>query len=277
MFGLLPELNRNIFSFFSNNELFSCSEVNRSGNALATDTLKKKMASFEIGREALKELSMRHPKNAIFALDIDAPRSWFLLSKLDLNDLANMHVDVAKHILHHPSLQTTRRISIKFPTLICDKYPELATDIFSSDKMRLPREEDIVDIIKKHPFLFDQLANLERFIGLINTSDILIELGCINQDIALSIFNDRDKFSKFYPYWFTRIVGLKYEDMAMKILNNPNYAIVFDDSILLSYGEHYVEAAKIIVENKTFASKLNDTQLKKLQDKISEHTISLKM
>ncbi|EHL32191.1 F-box protein [Legionella drancourtii] len=275
MFDLPSELNINIFSFFSNNELLTCSEVNHSGNALAKDMLKKKMASFEIGREALKELSLRHPRNAIIAVDIDAYRPRYLLLNGDLCELAAMRIDVAKHILHNPRLQTTSRIDSNFSTLVCEKYPVLAADIFSSDKIRLPSQDDIVDIIKKHPFLFDQLANIKKFIGLINKSNILIDLSLINQDIALSIVNDTDKFSKFDAYCFIGTVGLAYEDIAMKILNDPKYAALLDDSILLSYGERHVEAAKVIIENRAFTSKLNDKQLEKLQDKVIEHTILL--
>lgn len=200
-----------------------------------------------------------------------------MLLKGDLCKLACMRIDVAAQILHHPQLQLTGRIDSHFSSLICKTYPTLAIDIFSSNKISAPEQDDIIEIIQTHPFLFAQLIDQEKFIRWINKSLILVKLALIDQNIALSIWNNRALFNKFDAYHFIDSVGLQYEDFALQMLNDSTYAGTLDDYILFSYGERYIEAAKIIIEDRRFTVKLSDKRLEKLQDKVIEHALSLTM
>lgn len=281
MFDFPSELNEYLFSFFPKASLVSCAKVSRSGNELAKaalietnkETLLKQMAPFEIGRKELMKFARRHPKMAMMAIDIDAKRTKYLLLREDLVNLACMHIDVARHILTNQVLQAHGRL--KFASVICHTYPELAYLVFSSTLPR-PKPDEMVSIIQKHPFLFKQLIEYRKFINLIDKSRILVKLGLINQEIAVFILNNSEKFKGFSVYWHGTHFGLQHQEVAIELLNNPKYKELFqDDAILIEqFGKKHSEAARIILSNEDLCSSLNREQRENLASEIEERRFS---
>jgi hypothetical protein len=117
----------------------------------------------------------------------------------------------------------------------------------------------IVKAITHSPHLFKELCNSMWFIDLINKFKIHTDLALINEEIALMIFNNRRYYPKLDENRFTKIIGEKYEGVALKILSNKYHGIYCDDNLLI-LGKH-ANAANLIFKDDTYCALLSANEL----------------
>ncbi len=84
-------------------------------------------------------------------------------------------------------------------------------------KSEFSTSKKIVKTITHHPHLFKELCNSIWFINLIDKFKIHIDLALINEEIAFTIFNNKMDYRKLDKNQFTKIIGGKYENVALKI------------------------------------------------------------
>jgi hypothetical protein len=273
------ELSQHIFSFFSDDSLKNCSTVNRSGKKLTIDTLKAKLKAlvplFFSGEDLqMKELSLLSPIMLKVVINFDAHRSRYLLTKNDLIDLAFLNIEVARHVLFHSRLKKNERNDKYVISSICEKFPLLNLEVFKSPEMRFPSEKIVLEAIGKEPSLFMQLLQQERFVNFIAKTWTIGNLASISEEIAQNILDNFFKFPKLELDWYLNLIGNKYENFAIKILNTPQYSELLTENDLMNFGKHHLEAAKIIIETPAFTAKIRECNLEILQDQVMEHLLS---
>jgi len=212
-------------------------------------------------KDDFKYICMIDPRIARLGIEIDSARECYFLLVNDISDLAIMSEETAKYILNNENLRKNNRLRDDgFSSIVCRFYPKLIVPLFKSSNIKFPAAEDMVEVINDNPTLFKELSECQKFINLINKSEILINLAFINEEIALKIYEYSHKYTKFDKYWFTMAIGEKYENVALKILNDATYIRALDDENLLILGKRHSKAAKTIIENAKFISIKQDVK-----------------
>lgn len=274
MFGILPtENNLHIFSFLKNDEIARKTTVNKLSNFIANDVLQARVKDYNIGREELKKMCLANTKIAKIGLQADADRSRYLLLINDLKEIGLSSEDMAFFMVNFTKLY--KRLDKSFLAEICTVYPKVATSVFNNPELRgRIADEDIFNIIEKHPQLFSVATQHGTLLKKINKQAWITKFGMLNEEIASQILvlarfergieiTDPDSFA-----WGC---GIKYEKIATYMLNNGEFINKLDAETIVKLGQTHLEAAKTIIENQSLCAKLSDMQLNILQEKVIEH------
>lgn len=253
--------------------------LNSSSNDANFEKFKNEIRDFSIGRERLKMLCLLDPELAKFGIDIDSGRARFHLLVNDICDLALMNETVASHILDNAKLENNRRLQGGFSSIICKYYPNLTLKLFSLYILTPPAVAEIVKLITTNPHLFSQLLTKPKFKNLINKAKTLVDLSLINEEIALSVLEQSNHFSKFDRYWYATSVGIKFEKVALQLIQNQAWMKQLGNEDFFELANAHAISAQFVFNKLELIKelKLDEKQLTRLKATAIQNLTTLRL